>query len=279
MNKLEYDSLHKFYVSLGIILIAIPFVVMYFYINGNLVLISQVEFDELSAFSRDQLSHYECWVNIISLIIPVTSIISLVAGVWLLRVGVKSWKKVQNDLDAVVEANRIKSELEINKMKNSEVLARTVKEIQETDSANEAQNKSAIMKYMEIEDGVFTRVKKEVERAGYMLQRDVRVNHEEYDMIAVSLKDNIDLIYEIKYLRKTVAIQKMRQIIQNLYEAGVNYETEKHRNFRCILLIVTPVINIDVLRDRWNGMLGEKSNKDISFLQVKFLPEESLCKE
>lgn len=30
MDKLEYDSLHKFLVSLGVIFIALPFVVLYF---------------------------------------------------------------------------------------------------------------------------------------------------------------------------------------------------------------------------------------------------------
>ena len=35
MDKLEYDSLHKFLVSLGVIFIALPFVVLYFVFSNR----------------------------------------------------------------------------------------------------------------------------------------------------------------------------------------------------------------------------------------------------
>ena len=41
MDKLEYDSLHKFLVSLGLIFIALPFVVLYFFFSNDFTLIRE----------------------------------------------------------------------------------------------------------------------------------------------------------------------------------------------------------------------------------------------
>lgn len=55
MDKLEYDSLHKFLVSLGVIFIALPFVVLYFVFSNDVILISQIDFDGLSQYSQNLL--------------------------------------------------------------------------------------------------------------------------------------------------------------------------------------------------------------------------------
>ena len=52
MDKLQYDSLYKFLVSLGIILIALPIAALVYLLNSEPILISQSDFDALSEYSQ-----------------------------------------------------------------------------------------------------------------------------------------------------------------------------------------------------------------------------------
>lgn len=57
MDKLQYDSLYKFFVSLGLVLIILPFATMVYLFNVEPVLISQVEYDLLSGYSLSMIEN------------------------------------------------------------------------------------------------------------------------------------------------------------------------------------------------------------------------------
>ena len=52
------------------------------------------------------------------IVLPIACVLLFVAGIILLVTGITNWKKVQKNLDAVIEADRIRHELENEKMKN-----------------------------------------------------------------------------------------------------------------------------------------------------------------
>ena len=109
MEKLEYDSLHKFLVSLGIVLIALPFVSLLYILNTDVALISQIEYDQLSQYSQYGLQQREQIMNIILKVLPFLLVIMFITGVILVIVGIRNWEKVQKDLDALIEAERIQN--------------------------------------------------------------------------------------------------------------------------------------------------------------------------
>ena len=67
MEKLEYDSLHKFLVSLGIFFIVLPFLILLYNLTVDIPLVSQEEFDVLSSYSQNQLNEYYNWRGIFSI--------------------------------------------------------------------------------------------------------------------------------------------------------------------------------------------------------------------
>lgn len=276
MDKLEYDSLHKFQVSLGLIFIALPFVLLLYLFNGDIALISQSEFEALSAYSQNRLHQHDLLINIFLIIFPLLCLALFILGGRLLYIGIKNWKKVQSDIDGVIAADRLKHELDAEQMKQSEVLKRTIEEVKESSPNETVPEQSAIMRHMDIEELFFSNAIPTHIKRRYFFKRNLKIGRFEYDGIAISKKDNIDLLYEIKYWRQPRTTQMLRHSLEHLYSAGVNYETVKQRNFKCILAIVTSKETIETMQ-RWVERLSqEETAYDFSKFEIQYVAEEDL---
>lgn len=279
MDKLEYDSLHKFLVSLGVIFIALPFVVLYFVFSNDVTLISQLDFDGLSLYSQNLLQQQGCLWKIAIIVLPIVCIVLFVAGVILLVIGIINWGKVQKNLDAVIEADRIRHELDNEKMKNSEIFKKATEEVRENEMQANTSEHSAIIKHLDIEDRYFAKILNEWpiwKRRRYSFWRNIKIGKYEYDGVAVSTTDNIDLIFEIKYWRQPRTIQMLRISLERLYKAGANYETLKHRNFSCVLAIVAPESSISSIKKWVESLSHEGAEYDISKIQIQYIAEETI---
>lgn len=199
-----------------------------------------------------------------------------IAGIILLIFGIRNWKKAQKNLDAVIEADRIKHELDVSKMKNSEILERTIKEVKEAEPSNDTPVQSVIMRHMDIEDRYFFNALPKRIMRKYSFRRNVKIGRIEYDGIAVSSVDNTDIIFEIKYWKQPGTTQMLRTSIERLYNAGVNYEVLKHRNFRCVLTIITTLDNIGVMQKWVEHISREESNCDFSKIEIQYVAEENI---
>ena len=279
MDKLEYDSLHKFLVSLGVIFIALPFVVLYFIFSNDVTLISQIDFDGLSLYSQNLLQQQSYLWRIAIIVLPVICIVLFVVGSILLIIGISNWRKVQNNLDAVIAADRIQRELDTERMKNSEIVEKATEEVKEYETQTNMPEHSAIIKHLDIEERYFTKTINEWpawKRRRYSFWRNIKIGNYEYDVVAVSSIDNIDVIFEIKYWRQPRTTQMLRKSLERLYNAGVNYEKLKCRNFTCVLAIVAPEASISSMR-RWVESLShEGAEYDISKIKIEYIAEETI---
>ena len=252
MDKLEYDSLHKFLVSLGVIFIALPFVVLYFVFSNDVILISQIDFDGLSQYSQNLLQQQSFLWKIVIIVLPIACVLLFVAGIIL---------------------------LENEKMKNSEIFEKTTEEVRENELQANVSEHSAIIKHLDIEDRYFAKVVNEWpvrKKRRYSFLRNIKIGKYEYDGVAVSTMDNIDLIYEIKYWKQPRTIQMLRTSLERLYRAGANYETLKHRNFTCVFAIIAPEAILPSMK-RWVESLShEGAEYDISKIQIQYVAEESI---
>ena len=68
----------------------------------------------------------------------------------------------------------------------------------------------------------------------------------------------------------------LRTSIERLYNAGVNYEVLKHRNFRCVLAIITTLDNIGVMQKWVEHISHEESNYDFSKIEIQYVAEENI---
>lgn len=283
MNNLEYDNLYKFLVSLGIILIAFPVVALVYISSTEPILISQTDFDVLSQFSLQMIDNRTKLADFLVVVFPWASIISIALGIILLVCGIIKWISIQNKLDTKLDAETTIQTLNLLEMSNKEVadkIEEETKEAAEINSENQEvlsvnSQTNSINKYMEIEDLCFSYINKKYTRK-YDVKRNIRIGKYSYDFICVSKYDNIDLIMDVKYWKSAMGVSKrLHDMLGRFYDSGINYETIAHRNFRCILIIVTakdqlPYLETNIERYR-------QAHRDIeSLVEIKCFAEEAL---
>ena len=301
MNKLQYDSFYKFLVSAGIILIIFPIIALGFFFNSEILILSQNEFDNLSEHSLRAICQKENILHFIITIFPFVACGLLLLGVVLLIYGCYKWSKIQNHLDEQVEFDTTIKKINAKKMSAEEIVNKASFEVSETEvpfdidpvikdnypksvidekgnnkvKSQDIRNShiNHIIDYMKVERMCFMEVNRQYGKR-YDLQNNVKIDNIEYDFIAVSKYDNIDIIFEVKYWRSLPASSAISNMLYRLTKAGINYENSAHRNFRLTLIIVTPKNNIDLIKNRINQMQNEK---DILVpINIKYFIEEEL---
>ena len=301
MNKLQYDSFYKFLVSAGIILIIFPIIALGFFFNSEILILSQNEFDNLSEHSLRAICQKENIIHFIITIFPFVACGLLLLGVVLLIYGCYKWRKIQNHLDEQVESDTTIKKINAKKMSAEEIVNKASFEVSETevpfdidpvindsnpnsdvDKKGNYKAKSQdirnshinhIIDYMKVERMCFMEVNRQYGKR-YDLQNNVKIDNIEYDFIAVSKYDNIDIIFEVKYWRSLPASSAISNMLDRLTKAGINYENSAHRNFRLTLIIVTPNKNIDLIKNRINIMQNENDNH--APIKIEYYVEEEL---
>lgn len=301
MNKLQYDSFYKFLVSAGIILIIFPIIALGFFFNSEILILSQNEFDNLSEHSLRAICQKENIIHFIITIFPFVACGLLLFGVVLLIYGCYKWRKIQNHLDEQVESDTTIKKINAKKMSAEEIVNKASFEVSETevpfdidpvindsnpnsdvDKKGNYKAKSQgirnshinhIIDYMKVERMCFMEVNRQYGKR-YDLQNNVKIDNIEYDFIAVSKYDNIDIIFEVKYWRSLPASSAISNMLYRLTKAGINYENSAHRNFRLTLIIVTPNKNIDLIKNRINKMQNENDNH--APIKIEYYVEEEL---
>lgn len=248
MDKLQYDSLYKFLVSLGLVLIVLPFAALIYLFNVDPILISQIEYDALSEYSLQMIANRNELIVTAIKVFPTVGAISFVLGIFLAAIGFINWNRNQKKLDKKLDDETTVKTLNRMEMSSNEVAAKVEQEVNE--AAREATGdintstthyqKTLMAQYREIEDLCFLYFTKKYGRR-YSLKRDIRMGKYDYDLICVSKKDDIDLLIEIKYWKDpTMVGRRLIDVCSRLNDACENYQTIAHRDFSGIVFIVIP---------------------------------------
>ena len=97
MSQFEYNDLNKFFVSVGVFLIGLTFLLPWLYLRENFnLLITEDNLNTLTTISRDVIEKRQTIVSVLSYIIPTISIGSFGYGIYLFFKGIKGWKKLQS---------------------------------------------------------------------------------------------------------------------------------------------------------------------------------------
>lgn len=282
MEKLQYDSFYKFLVSLGVILIALPVVALVFVINGETFLLSQVEYDSLSAFSLESIHQREQLYDFIVSWLPLAAKILIPIGFVLVFIGGIKWYLIQLQLDEQVQFDTVMKKINAQSMSASQIVADAVSEISEDEAEETEQTANAstktttqdkILKYMEIEELCFSKAVREYSRK-YHLRKNVRIGSFDYDFIAVSKQDNIDIIFDVKYWNHIPDARITHNLAFKMLSAGRNYEAETNRNFKTIVIIVAPKQHLERIQ---NNFITRIENFKIDWTaEIQYVAEEDL---
>lgn len=284
MDKLQYDNLYKFLVSLGIVLIVLPVAALVFLLNMEPILMSQADYDLLSEFSLQMIANRNELTSYFISIFPWLASSLICIGVGVLLVGIFKWVGLQKNLDKKLDAEAAMQTLNLLKMSSAEVTAKIEEEVKETAAIETPtppispavnDHSSVMNKYIEIEELCFNYFTKRYAKK-YSFERNIRMGKYCYDFIGVSKLDNIDLIFEIKYMKiATGNSRRIYDVFEHVYDSGINYETIAHRNFRCVVVIVTPkeeLPRLENIVETYCKAHSENANR----IEIKCMAEESL---
>lgn len=137
VDKLKYDSFYKFLVSLGIILITLPFAGLIYISNFKVTLIDEEEYKNLSDYSVSSLEYKQRLYELLDKYFPKMIPVFLILGVIFLLLGGIHWFIMQRELDKQLRSDtKLKeSDLQLKQMSVAEVLDKVKQEIEDEDAA------------------------------------------------------------------------------------------------------------------------------------------------
>lgn len=283
MEKLQYDSFYKFLVSIGLILILTPLFCLYYIVSGSYnILLSKNELDNLSLVSLDLINIKFNSIKVIYHYLPYACALLVSIGLICIIVGCKKWYYIQKRLDELTELDLKEKQLNIQNMTPTEIIDKVLKE--ETENLEEniqgltnySSTSSRIKKSFEIENAAYDYITRKSKHK-YLVRQNVKIMNYEFDIVASSIHDNIDLLYEIKYWRGAVSKSSIYSTIKRLNDSIIAYETHAKRNCRCILMIVSPTNEIsNEIREQLDKMNQIKIN---SYIKIEYIEEQLLFRK
>lgn len=285
MEKIKYDSLYKFIVSIGIAIIVFPFIFMVWVFDFNdIVILSNNEISQLTETAQN-IIHMEQNYKYVILAYPiicfsVASIIVLTGGLIVLY-GIKQWKnKVQKYEDKSRELSNKILEIKLKNLTPEEKEEKVKEEIKEITQENKAPNKeiknnsqariinrTQIKKYMEIQNYLYDKIRKEF--SNYKVVEEVKLEKQRYDCIALKTGDELyDYIFEIKYFSSVNSIrEKIRDMEIQMLNLECTYIENTKRMAKPILIImVENITDEELLKHR--KFIEQMKNQDGSLTEI-----------
>lgn len=235
MSQFEYNDLNKFFVSVGVFLVGLTFLLPWLFLNENFDLLVKVEdLDKLTTSAQKIIKQRQFLIGTYSLVIPIISIISFLVGGYLILKGIKGWRKLQIVLEKREELINKKLSLEIINLSYDEKLEKVSKDIKISQiinpitdiKSNKEANLSLAQQYLKVEKTLGDLLRKAFSDK-YKIYQDFRIEENEFDILFKSpLLSDKDIIFEIKYSSSRVGGQYFYQSILQL-KTSLSYYRNK----------------------------------------------------
>ena len=250
MEKLKYDSLYKFIVSIGIVIIILPFIFLFGVLNNNdIVLIEENEINQLTNTAKKIIlleQNYKYVVLANPIIFSIITLIFVISGLVIVIYGIIQWKnKVQKYEDKSRELSNKLLEKQIKTLTNEEKEEKIIEDIETPEIENKSTylndniKKQQISKYVNIQESVYKKIRKEFKE--YKIFEEVRIDKQMYDCIALNTSSQYlyDYIFEIKYFSTIKAIKgKIKSLEELMMKEELLYYKNSKRFAKTVLIII-----------------------------------------
>lgn len=237
LSQVNYETRHKFTVSIGVFFILLPVVlVSYILANStNLFVYEQSKYAVLSTFSKSILKFLKCSVPVFCFLILV---LGICFGIKFISDGLKDWEKFEN-----IDLEDRNLELEKKKAEYNKILEVVTQEEKDAAIEKEADdfeksNYQYLEKYRAIENAVIRRIF-ETNTENYNIVTNKRIGRMIYDVIAFSntlLKK--DIVFEIKYL-KSISLLQYNRYVEQMGEIATTFSKKTNHIPYGKLILVT----------------------------------------
>lgn len=294
MSNLQYDNFPKFIVSLGIIIIAIPFLIILFFLQENSVLlVTESELALLSEISQNTMYIKQkicLWIaeHIIFIFCFCEGL-----GLALFVLGCKMWYTLQRklnkkqDLDYETAKKQLekmsdneqeqKIDLEINEISISATSENiggftenlSLEEIKEKQEQVRQQNRiihEAIRKRYKIVEFEITKMIKNQMSNNYEIQDNMKIGYSAYDVVCINKNGDTDYIFEIKYIIDSMyySYSRMMACRANLEKSASIYKEETGRKVKLGLIVVSP----DAEKSKIENLFNRHINNTVDLYYV-----------
>lgn len=251
-NKLEFSDINRYFVSIGTILIALSFLLPYFYIKENFgIIISKTDYKSYTDISRKIIDNKQQNILFFQNYIIEISVSILLIGIIFTIIGIVRWNKRQSKIDKKFDRELEKLEIEIKQLTPEEKEEKLKEEIfQTTESSKEnpgihEQDFSNIREtYKNVETTIINKIKEYSSFSNsYNLYIEIKVANKYIDALLKGKEK--DIIIEIKYMNRninTIVLSVLAQRFDYLLEF-YKKTTKKHVQGKLLIVYNDAEIN------------------------------------
>jgi hypothetical protein len=144
MSQFEYNDRNKFFVSIGVFLIGLTFLLPWLFLRENFdLLIKSSDLQTYTVTAQDIIKQRQSITSAFSIIVPIVSICSFIIGIVLCYKGINGWKKLQDINEVRDQLINKKLTLEIERLSISETKEPKVSPLANIEDEKASTNKTS----------------------------------------------------------------------------------------------------------------------------------------
>ncbi len=204
----------------------------------------------------------------------------IIIGLICLIYGGIKWHNIQKEIDEQTKLKTREQEANLRKLTTSEIAVKVIDEV-----ANDCENQEnsteiinntmlrrhTVVKAIEIEDLCYSYISKKYSM-DYDIHQNIRINNHDCDIIAISKKNKIDYLFEVKYWNKIPSSVLLLRAMTLIDELNISYESNSNRKCKCVLMIVT----IDEIKEKLKEFCDLYASKYSAPIDIKIYKESDL---
>lgn len=315
-SKLEFSDLYKFLTSVGLIFIALSLLLPWLVMNqGDTLAFSQEDYDQLYQKSANLLDK-RVEFNLLAIQwVPLISIVMFSLGVLLVWLGIAKWLPKQRKVDeteaielaklqlsmttldqeAIHKKAEKEVEMEIKQSKGNDTEEVEVEEVDSLEKVRRVKEPTASYAPKSLKEFIKERVEQrdkliemeqlfynkiiEYNSFNYKPSSNVQINSKyEVDILLNShnIRDNSDIIIEIKYLQNQLSMSTVRDEAKRLRELHGQYFSLTKRRVKIAIVIVYKhdIANKDQI-NRFRSAISDFTNElNAAIMQLYVLSDK-----
>jgi len=279
MNKIEFSDVYKFLASLGLIFFGLAFFLPWFINqNNSLLILEDEQIQKLTSTAQVIIENQQKTLFAINRLLPYLSIGLIFLGLLLLFWGVFQWRRRQLVLDRIQDEElKSKEFLNISNQEKRNLIEDEIamtEDINETVITSELDKQKDIDAYIHIENLIYLKVSKYY-RTNYRPSQNIRIENFDYDIILKSIDNSrlADRIFEIKFFKKQLSFDLIKDSATKLIFACKNYEENFKRKTSAVLIIIYTENEYDETLKQYKKKIDLYGKDLLKYFRVNFFAE------
>ncbi|TRX06186.1 hypothetical protein [Flavobacterium gawalongense] len=279
MNRIEFSDINRFLTSLGTIFIGLAFLLPWFIIqNNSIILIEQEKIKQLTPTAKEIIQNQQNTLLTINCLFPTFSFGLIVLGFILLLIGLLRWNKRQAISDKIQNEDlKSKEILNLSAEAKREIIANEIESAADNDLDIDGNLNQDIDNYLNIENRIYSQLS-EYYKKEYSPFQNIKIGDFNYDVILKSkdILQKSDRIIEIRFYKNSILLESLKDAGTQLALSAKNYDKTFRRRSSSILLVIYSGNEYDLNLENYRKTIREYCKTLGKIVNVKFIKETEI---